>query len=48
MIVIRVFFDLTEEDPELTVTILNSVMMLFIVTGLIKTYLKETVRIDKI
>ena len=40
--------DLAEEDQDLTLTIINSTAMALIVAGLIKTYLKEFVNLDKI
>ena len=40
--------DLAQEDQDLTDTIIGSVSMAFIVAGLVKTYIKEFVNIDKI
>ena len=39
--------DLAEEDQDLTLAIINSTAMALIVAGLIKTYLKEFVNLDK-
>ena len=40
--------DLSEEDQDWTQAIVNSISMALIVAGLIKTYIKEFVKLDKI
>ena len=40
-------FDLAQEDQDLTLTIIGSTSMALIVVGLIKTYIKEFVNLDK-
>ena len=40
--------DLAQEDQDLTETIIGSVSMALIVAGLVKTYIKEFVNLDKV